>query len=72
MAKKKTLGRYQIFTVAAKHIGMDIGNFSRYVKSGKIKAEEMQIYIKDKDSVFHEVGTSTIKVVDITTLEQKK
>lgn len=61
--------RYLIASDAAVAINQDPGNLSKDIKSGKVKAKEMQIFVKD-DLEFYPLGTKVIQAVDMTQFEE--
>jgi hypothetical protein len=71
MGKEKKEKRFDIYSKVASHMKMDAGNFTKLVKSGRIKGQALQVYVKDEIGVFYPVGESTIKVVDIQALPQE-
>lgn len=61
--------RYLIARDAASALGKDEGNFSKDIKAGKVKAEEMQLFVKSADE-FHPLGTRTLQTVDMSQFDK--
>jgi hypothetical protein len=61
--------RFLIARDAAIALNKDEGNFSKDIKAGKVKTEEMQLYVKG-ETEFYPLGTKTIQAVDMSQFKQ--
>jgi len=64
MAKTKNEPQFLLPVDAKDVFGKDKGSFSKWVKDGKVVAQDMQLYIKS-GSRYYPLGTKTAKVVDV-------
>ncbi len=56
--------RFLIARDAATAVEKDEGNFSKDIKNGKVKASDVQLYVKE-GNLFFPLGTRTLQVVDM-------